>query len=99
MGPPTEPAVDLPLWRLLKAAATRLRQLAGKPPPLPESCYPNIIPFPTGRHHPRPSHNAPRSPQRGHVGGSRRSRPAGLEGESAGVNTTTRAAPQERVEG
>jgi hypothetical protein len=55
MTSPPEPAVDLPLWRLRKLAGRILRQLAGSPPPLPASCYPNIIPFPTGRHPRRPT--------------------------------------------
>jgi len=49
MPSPPEPIVDLPLWRLRKLAGRIFRQLAGSPPPLPASCYPNIIPFPQRR--------------------------------------------------
>jgi len=57
--PHPEPVVDLPLWRLLKAAGARLRQLAGSPPPLSASCSPNVIPFPTGRRRRRPIRRTP----------------------------------------
>jgi len=54
-----EPVVDLPLWRLRKLVGRLLRQLAGSPPPLPASCSPNVIPFPTGRRRRRPARRNP----------------------------------------
>lgn len=60
MPSPLEPAADLPLWRLRKLAGRILRQLAGSPPPLPASCYPNVIPFATRR---RRRQSSRRSPQ------------------------------------
>jgi len=57
--PHREPAVDLGLWRLLKAWGAHLRRQAPEIRALPIGRHCNVIPFPTGGRHRRPTRRTP----------------------------------------